>query len=153
MTFFALQDALPSLQLPELLQMCLDVVSGCSYMEDMHFVHRDLAARNCLVSDGAAVGGRRIVKIGDFGLARDIYKNDYYRKEGEGLLPVRWMAPESLVDGLFSTQSDVWAFGVLCWEILTLGQQPYAARNNFEVLAHVKDGGRLHSPEECPEKL
>ncbi|XP_064539670.1 protein sevenless [Drosophila montana] len=147
------QEALSKLQLPELLSMCLDVANGCSYMEDMHFVHRDLACRNCLVSDGAAIGGRRIVKIGDFGLARDIYKSDYYRKEGEGLLPVRWMALESLVDGLFSTQSDVWAFGVLCWEIFTLGQQPYAARNNFEVLAHVKDGGRLQQPERCPEKL
>ena len=50
----------------------------------------------------------RKVKIGDFGLARDIYKNDYYRKEGEGLLPVRWMSPESLIDGVFTTQSDVW---------------------------------------------
>jgi proto-oncogene tyrosine-protein kinase ROS len=49
-----------------------------------------------------------VVKIGDFGLARDIYKNDYYRKEGEGLLPVRWMSPESLVDGVFTTQSDIW---------------------------------------------
>ncbi|KAH8415295.1 hypothetical protein KR222_002087, partial [Zaprionus bogoriensis] len=147
------KDAEAKLQLPSLLSMCLDVASGCSYLEDMHFVHRDLACRNCLVSDGAAIGGRRIVKIGDFGLARDIYKSDYYRKEGEGLLPVRWMAPESLVDGLFSTQSDVWAFGVLCWEILTLGQQPYAARNNFEVLAHVKEGGRLQPPDECPERL
>lgn len=137
----------------DLLSMCLDVANGCSYLEDMHFVHRDLACRNCLVSDGATIGGRRIVKIGDFGLARDIYKSDYYRKEGEGLLPVRWMALESLVDGLFSTQSDVWAFGVLCWEILTLGQQPYAARNNFEVLAHVKDGGRLQQPDNCPDKL
>lgn len=67
---------------------------------------RDLAARNCLVStpDRSSM----VVKIGDFGLARDIYKNDYYRKEGEGLLPVRWMSPESLVDGVFTTQSDIW---------------------------------------------
>lgn len=50
----------------------------------------------------------RVVKIGDFGLARDIYKNDYYRKRGEGLLPVRWMAPESLIDGVFTNRSDVW---------------------------------------------
>jgi proto-oncogene tyrosine-protein kinase ROS len=52
-----------------------------------------------------------VVKVSDFGLARDIYKNDYYRKEGEGLLPVRWMAPESLIDGVFTSQSDIWAFG------------------------------------------
>ncbi|XP_039152416.1 protein sevenless [Drosophila simulans] len=142
------------LSLSELLAMCIDVANGCSYLEDMHFVHRDLACRNCLVTESTgSTDRRRTVKIGDFGLARDIYKSDYYRKEGEGLLPVRWMSPESLVDGLFTTQSDVWAFGVLCWEILTLGQQPYAARNNFEVLAHVKEGGRLQQPPMCTEKL
>ncbi|XP_016951950.1 protein sevenless [Drosophila biarmipes] len=153
----SMQDAQPlaGLSLSELLAMCIDVANGCSYLEDMHFVHRDLACRNCLVTEaaGGPTDRRRTVKIGDFGLARDIYKSDYYRKEGEGLLPVRWMSPESLVDGLFTTQSDVWAFGVLCWEILTLGQQPYAARNNFEVLAHVKEGGRLQQPPMCPEKL
>jgi len=66
---------------------------------------RDLAARNCLIS---LTDRGHVVKIGDFGLARDIYKNDYYRKEGEGLLPVRWMSPESLIDGIFTIQSDVW---------------------------------------------
>ena len=71
-----------------------------------YFIHRDLAARNCLVS--SKTPSEMVVKIGDFGLARDIYKNDYYRKEGEGLLPVRWMSPESLVDGVFTTQSDIW---------------------------------------------
>lgn len=68
---------------------------------------RDLAARNCLVSLLSDEGEYR-VKIGDFGLARDIYRNDYYRKEGEALLPVRWMSPEALVDGVFTTQSDIW---------------------------------------------
>lgn len=131
--------------------MCIDVCKGCCYLEDMHFVHRDLACRNCLVSSNDP--SKRMVKIGDFGLARDIYNSDYYRKEGEGLLPVRWMSPESLVDGIFTTQSDVWAFAVLCWEIFTLGQQPYAARNNYEVLNYVKDGGRLEKPEMCPAEL
>lgn len=91
--------------------------------------------------------------IGDFGLARDIYKNDYYRKEGEGLLPVRWMSPESLVDGVFTSQSDIWAFGILCWEIMTMGQQPYPARTNIEVLHYVRGGGRLDRPIDCPEEL
>lgn len=70
-----------SLTLLDLLNMCVDVTKGCRYLEEMHFVHRDLACRNCLVAHRA---NGRVVKIGDFGLARDIYKNDYYRKEGEG---------------------------------------------------------------------
>ncbi|KAL1489268.1 hypothetical protein ABEB36_014201 [Hypothenemus hampei] len=141
----------PTLGLIELLKMCLDVTKGCRYLEEMHFVHRDLACRNCLVSSGGS--DNRIVKIGDFGLARDIYKNDYYRKEGEGLLPVRWMAPESLLDGVFTCQSDVWAFGVTLWEIMTLGQQPYQARSNLEVLHYVRGGGRLGKPKDCPRDL
>ncbi|XP_063703914.1 proto-oncogene tyrosine-protein kinase ROS isoform X2 [Culicoides brevitarsis] len=140
-----------SLTLIDIISMCVDVASGCRYLEEMHFVHRDLAARNCLVS--SVDPEKRLVKIGDFGLARDIYKNDYYRKEGEGLLPVRWMSPESLVDGVFTSQSDIWAFGVICWEIMTLGQQPYPARNNVEVLHYVRDGGRLTRPKDCPEEL
>ena len=71
---------------------------------------RDLAARNWLVSLSVPEDSdrKRIVKIGDFGLARDVYKNDYYRKEGGGLMPVKWMSPESIMDGVFTTQSDVW---------------------------------------------
>lgn len=139
------------LTLLDLISMCVDVASGCRYLEEMHFVHRDLACRNCLVSSTDPT--TRVVKIGDFGLARDIYKNDYYRKVGQGLLPVRWMSPESLMDGVYTSQSDIWSFGVLCWEIMTLGQQPYPARNNVEVLHFVRDGGRLGRPVDCPEEL
>lgn len=140
-----------SLTLQDLTEMCVDVAKGCCYLEEQHFVHRDLACRNCLVSSSDRE--TRVVKIGDFGLARDIYKNDYYRKEGEGLLPVRWMSPESLVDGVFTSQSDVWAFGVLMWEIMTYGQQPYPARTNLEVLHYVRNGGHLHRPNYCPEDM
>ncbi|NXG06558.1 ROS1 kinase, partial [Sakesphorus luctuosus] len=143
----------PLLTATDLLDICLDVCKGCIYLEKMHFIHRDLAARNCLVSEKEYKSFSRIVKIGDFGLARDVYKNDYYRKRGEGLLPVRWMAPESLIDGVFTNHSDVWAFGVLMWETLTLGQQPYPGFSNTEVLHHIRSGGRLESPNNCPDNL
>ncbi|NXW02201.1 ROS1 kinase, partial [Fregetta grallaria] len=143
----------PLLTVTDLLDICLDICKGCVYLEKMHFIHRDLAARNCLVSEKGYEGSSRVVKIGDFGLARDVYKNDYYRKRGEGLLPVRWMAPESLIDGVFTNRSDVWAFGVLVWETLTLGQQPYPGFSNTEVLHHVRSGGRLESPNNCPDDL
>lgn len=86
----------------EILQMAVEIADGMAYLTAKKFVHRDLAARNCMVSDDLTV------KIGDFGMTRDIYETDYYRKGGKGLLPVRWMAPECLKDGLFSSQSDVW---------------------------------------------
>ncbi|XP_041107440.1 proto-oncogene tyrosine-protein kinase ROS-like [Polyodon spathula] len=141
------------LSILDLLDVCVDVSKGCAYLEKMHFVHRDLAARNCLVSVKEYGTPERLVKIGDFGLARDIYKNDYYRKRGEGLLPVRWMAPESLIDGVFTKYSDVWSFGVLLWEIITLGEQPYPAYSNLEVLHLVRSGGRLPSPTNCPDDI
>lgn len=89
------------------------------YLSSHHYVHRDLAARNCLVSDHLTV------KIADFGLSRDVYSSDYYRVQSKSLLPVRWMPSESILYGRFSTESDVWSFGVLLWEIFTYGMQPY----------------------------
>ncbi|XP_056419568.1 proto-oncogene tyrosine-protein kinase ROS [Hyla sarda] len=145
------QDTL--LSTVDLLDMSLDVSRGCTYLEKMHFVHRDLAARNCLVSVKEYKHPRRMVKIGDFGLARDVYKSDYYRKKGEGLLPVRWMAPECLIDGIFTTRSDVWSFGVLLWEVFSFGQQPYQGYSNMEVLHYVRSGQRMDSPDNCPDDM
>ncbi|XP_025267354.1 proto-oncogene tyrosine-protein kinase ROS-like, partial [Camponotus floridanus] len=140
-----------ALRLQDLLAMCEDVARGCCYLEELRFVHRDLACRNCLVSSRNRED--RVIKIGDFGLARDIYKDDYYRLKGEGLLPIRWMAPESLIMGIFTIQSDVWSFGVLMWEITSLGEQPYSAKTNEEVINYVRAGGRLPMTLNCPSPL
>ncbi|XP_029171207.1 proto-oncogene tyrosine-protein kinase ROS-like isoform X1 [Nylanderia fulva] len=140
-----------ALRLKDLLAMCEDVARGCCYLERQQFVHRDLACRNCLIS--VKNYENRIVKIGDFGLARDIYKDHYYRMKGDHPLPVRWMAPESLVFGIFTSQSDVWAFGVLMWEIMSLGEHPYPGKNYSEVIEYVREGGKLPKPLNCPPML
>ncbi|XP_029667593.1 proto-oncogene tyrosine-protein kinase ROS-like [Formica exsecta] len=140
-----------ALRLQDLFAMCEDVARGCCYLENLRFVHRALEARNCLVSSRNREN--RVIKIGDFALAKDISKNDYYRKIRKGLLPVRCMAPESLVVGIFTSQSNVWSFGVLMWEITSLGEQPYTGKTNLEMIYYVRIGGRLPKPLNCPPTL
>ncbi|CAH1989756.1 unnamed protein product [Acanthoscelides obtectus] len=133
--------------LKQILQMAIEIADGMAYLTAKKFVHRDLAARNCMVSEDLTV------KIGDFGMTRDIYETDYYRKGTKGLLPVRWMAPESLKDGVFTSSSDVWSYGVVLWEMATLASQPYQGLSNDQVLRYVIDGGVMERPENCPDKL
>ncbi|CAF3486815.1 unnamed protein product [Rotaria sp. Silwood1] len=138
----------PTLSESAMIQLALDVADGMYYLSDQKFVHRDLAARNCLVN------GNHTCKVGDFGLTRDIYETDYYRRGGRSFLPIRWMAPESLRDGRFDTISDVWSFGVLLWEIATLAEQPYQGYGNEEVVHYVRYGNiTLERPPNCPEIL
>ncbi|XP_077883482.1 insulin receptor-related protein isoform X3 [Ictidomys tridecemlineatus] len=138
---------LPQPALEDMIQMAGEIADGMAYLAANKFVHRDLAARNCMVSQDFTV------KIGDFGMTRDVYETDYYRKGGKGLLPVRWMAPESLKDGIFTTHSDVWSFGVVLWEIATLAEQPYQGLSNEQVLKFVMDGGVLEELQSCPLQL
>ncbi|CAJ0943124.1 unnamed protein product, partial [Mesorhabditis belari] len=120
----------------DLVSMCLDVAKG--------------SARNCLLTSQAH---DRVVKIGDFGMARDVYRTDYYRKGGRALLPVKWMPPEALLDGYFTTKTDVWSFGILTWEVFSLGYMPYPGRNNMEVLDLISKGGRLEPPIGTPSQI
>jgi serine/threonine protein kinase len=111
-------------------------------------LHRDLAARNVLVADGYKL------KIADFGLAKDLHETEYYRKKSDGRIPVKWMAPESLFDRKYTTQSDVWSYGVLLWEIMTLGGTPYPSVPNVEKLLHLlKLGKRMTRPTKCPIEM
>ncbi|XP_046552230.1 guanylate cyclase D-like [Haliotis rubra] len=130
-----------------LTRMARDVASGLQYLHDLKYVHRDLACRNCLVHVN------KTVKISDFGMTRHTFDSDYYRFTRKGMLPVRWMSPESLVDGIFTSKSDVWSFGVLMYEIATFGSFPYQGYSNSQVLDYVKVGNRLAVPDKCPEDL
>ncbi|CAF3673918.1 unnamed protein product [Rotaria socialis] len=137
---------------------CLDIArqiaDGACYLEQHSYVHRDLAARNCLVSSKDINDGKVLVKIGDFGLARMLSQQDYYRKTGEALLPVRWMAPESLLDAIFTSNSDIWSFGIVLWEIITLGHVPYSPMSNQQVISLITTTrGTLEKPIQCTQAL
>ncbi|XP_035556344.2 ALK tyrosine kinase receptor isoform X1 [Canis lupus familiaris] len=136
-----------SLAMLDLLHVAQDIACGCQYLEENHFIHRDIAARNCLLT---CPGPGRVAKIGDFGMARDIYRASYYRKGGCAMLPVKWMPPEAFMEGIFTSKTDTWSFGVLLWEIFSLGYMPYPSKSNQEVLEFVTSGGRMDPPKNCP---
>ena len=125
----------------------IQIASGLEYLASQNFVHRDVAARNCLVGENMSI------KISDLGLCRDIYASDYYRVQSKSLLPVRWMPPESILYGKFTTESDVWSFGVLMWEIYSFGQQPYYGYSNQEVIEMIRSRQLLPCPEDCPSRM
>ncbi|XP_077477149.1 ALK tyrosine kinase receptor isoform X1 [Stigmatopora argus] len=136
-----------SITMVDLLNVARDIAKGCQYLEENQFIHRDIAARNCLLT---CKGLGRVAKIGDFGMARDIYRASYYRKGGRAMLPVKWMPPEAFMEGIFTSKTDTWSFGVLLWEIFSLGYMPYPSRSNQEVLDFVTNGGRMDPPKNCP---
>ncbi|XP_015784668.1 tyrosine-protein kinase transmembrane receptor Ror isoform X2 [Tetranychus urticae] len=135
------------LDINDFLHISTQIGAGMEYLGSHHYVHRDLAARNCLVSDHLTV------KISDFGLSRDIYASDYYRVHSKSLLPVRWMPPESILYGKFTTESDVWSFGVLLWEIFSYGLQPYYGYTNQQVIDMIRGRHLLPCPSECPPNI
>ncbi|XP_051910461.1 receptor-type tyrosine-protein kinase FLT3 isoform X1 [Hippocampus zosterae] len=112
-------DDLQALTFDDLLSFAVQVAKGMDFLSSKNCIHRDLAARNVLVTKG------RQVKIADFGLARDIDNDSNYVVRGNVRLPVKWMAPESIFQGLYTMKSDVWAYGILLWEIFSLGVTPY----------------------------
>ncbi|XP_054034254.1 muscle, skeletal receptor tyrosine-protein kinase isoform X3 [Dryobates pubescens] len=130
-------------------QLCIakQVAAGMAYLSERKFVHRDLATRNCLV------GENMVVKIADFGLSRNMYSADYYKANENDAIPIRWMPPESIFYNRYTTESDVWAYGVVLWEIFSYGMQPYYGMAHEEVIYYVRDGNVLSCPDNCPLEL
>ncbi|CAN9515179.1 unnamed protein product [Ophioblennius macclurei] len=130
----------------QLLEMCKDVSEGMAYLESKQYIHRDLAARNCLVD------GNGTVKVTDFGLSRYVLDDEYTSSEGSKF-PVRWSPPEVLLYQRFSSKSDIWAYGVLMWEVYSLGRLPYDRLNNTEIVDQVPRGLRLFRPQLANDKV
>ncbi|KAJ8385700.1 hypothetical protein AAFF_G00183000 [Aldrovandia affinis] len=130
----------------QLLEMCKDVSEGMAYLESQQYIHRDLAARNCLVDSNGTI------KVTDFGLSRYVLDDEYTSSLGSKF-PVRWSPPEVLLFCRFSSKSDIWAFGVLMWEVYTLGKMPYERLNNTEIVENVSSGLRLYRPQLAQDRI
>lgn len=133
-----------------LIKMAENVASGLAYLENKKCIHRDLAARNCLV------GEESVVKISDFGMSRQEQDGVYSAAGGMKQIPVKWTAPEALNYGRYTTESDVWSFGVLLWETFSRGVTPYTIPHNMsnqQTRDEVERGYRMPAPNSCPDEI
>ncbi|XP_065174817.1 uncharacterized protein LOC135804788 [Sycon ciliatum] len=121
------------------------IASGMAFLAKHKCVHRDLAARNILISEDF------VLKVSDFGLARSVADDDHYMPSGSKCVPVKWIAIESLFDGIYTLHSDIWSFGILLWEIASLGCNPYPGVDSL--FQFLMDGKRMDKPDGCPDEM
>ncbi|KAM9031058.1 cytoplasmic tyrosine-protein kinase BMX-like isoform 5-T5 [Sarcophilus harrisii] len=130
----------------QLLEMCYNVCEAMAFLESHQFIHRDLAARNCLVDSDLSV------KVSDFGMTRYVLDDQYVSSVGTKF-PIKWSAPEVFHYSKYSSKSDVWAFGILMWEVFSLGKQPYELYDNRQVVTKVSQGYRLYRPQLASDNI
>uniref|UniRef100_A0AAZ3Q7R5 Protein tyrosine kinase 7 (inactive) n=1 Tax=Oncorhynchus tshawytscha TaxID=74940 RepID=A0AAZ3Q7R5_ONCTS len=127
--------------------VCLQVARGMEHLSNQRFVHKDLATRNCLIS------AKRQVKVSALGLSKDVYNDEYYHYR-QAWIPLRWLPSEAVFEDDYSTKTDVWSFGVLMWEVFSLGELPHAALDHDKVLEELREGrGKLPLPQGCPSRV
>ncbi|XP_078687684.1 fibroblast growth factor receptor-like [Branchiostoma floridae x Branchiostoma belcheri] len=142
-----LQDSMYDFDDMKIYQVARQIANGMTYISQAGYVHGDLAARNVLVGEDL------VVKIADFGLTTDIYERGYQRQDAEQKIPLRWMAPERLMrEGRYTSKSDVWSFGVVLYEIATLGNVPYPGRERT-LLEELRTGYREPRPPGLKQEL
>uniref|UniRef100_A0A8C7DII7 Tyrosine-protein kinase n=1 Tax=Oncorhynchus kisutch TaxID=8019 RepID=A0A8C7DII7_ONCKI len=134
------------LKTKQLVKFSLDAAAGMAYLELKNCIHRDLAARNCLV------GESNLLKISDFGMSRQ-EDDGIYSSSGLKQIPIKWTAPEALNYGRYSSESDVWSFGILLWETFSLGVCPYPGMTNQQAREQVEKDYRMSCPTKCPEEI
>lgn len=127
--------------------ICAQVAHGMEHLSNHRFVHKDLAARNCMINS------QRRVKVSALSLSKDVYNSEYYHYR-QAWIPLRWLPSESVFEDDFSTKSDMWAFGVLMWEVFSHGEMPYTKLSDDEVLEGLQTGKlKLPLPDGCPSKI
>lgn len=150
-----LQSADPERQNPptenlsqtDLLGLALQVANAMAYLERRRFVHRDVATRNCLLTKNHQI------KLLPFGVIRPQDSKSYYKVGHQTMLPVRWLPHNTIIQGRFNTQTDVWSFGVFLWELFSYGKQPFEGLTNEEVVKSLREGAQLECPKACPQDV
>ena len=133
----------------QLIDIGFQVASAMAYLENIKCVHRNLCNKNIVLKQSYKV----IYKVTNFNDAKIISKQNYVESSAQESFPVKWTAPESLRSNRFTIKSDVWSFGIVLYEIMTCGNEPYPGMDEDEVLIKLEAGYRMPSPNGCPEKL